>query len=317
MRFSRPARAFLTALFLAAVSCVAIAATFTVTNTNDAGAGSLRQAILDANAAAGRRHDRLQHPRRRRAHHPPRVGPADHHRPGHDRRLHAARRQPEHRPAGDNAVLRIELDGTNSGNDQEAAVLFFGPAADGSVVRGLVINPASTPASACSGTATTVDRRQLHRHRSRRHRGVRKQVRRHPPQHGPANVTIGGTTPAAQEPDLGQHFPAASTRRQRRPGRHGSRGPGNLIGTDASGGNAVPNTRPGSTSRATRPVSPSEEPLRRAGTSSPETLATGSGSGLRPVSATPPSGNFVGTDAAGAAPWATVRTRSPWNRRAP
>ena len=29
------------------------AATFTVTNTNDSGAGSLRQAILDANASAG------------------------------------------------------------------------------------------------------------------------------------------------------------------------------------------------------------------------------------------------------------------------
>jgi hypothetical protein len=29
------------------------AGTFTVTNTNDTGAGSLRQAILDANAAAG------------------------------------------------------------------------------------------------------------------------------------------------------------------------------------------------------------------------------------------------------------------------
>src|SRR5215207_2961588 len=31
----------------------AFAATFTVTNTNDSGAGSLRQAILDANATAG------------------------------------------------------------------------------------------------------------------------------------------------------------------------------------------------------------------------------------------------------------------------
>jgi hypothetical protein len=31
----------------------AAAITFTVTNTNDAGAGSLRQAILDANAIAG------------------------------------------------------------------------------------------------------------------------------------------------------------------------------------------------------------------------------------------------------------------------
>ncbi|MEP6923260.1 MAG: hypothetical protein ABI954_02240, partial [Pyrinomonadaceae bacterium] len=38
-------------LIIAAVN--AAAATFTVTNTNDTGAGSLRQAILDANAAAG------------------------------------------------------------------------------------------------------------------------------------------------------------------------------------------------------------------------------------------------------------------------
>src|SRR5947209_1999009 len=39
------------ALILAAASVTA--ATFTVTNTNDSGAGSLRQAILDANANPG------------------------------------------------------------------------------------------------------------------------------------------------------------------------------------------------------------------------------------------------------------------------
>lgn len=39
------------ALMLSAVT--AEAATFTVTNTNDSGAGSLRQAVLDANAAVG------------------------------------------------------------------------------------------------------------------------------------------------------------------------------------------------------------------------------------------------------------------------
>ncbi len=38
--------------FLLAASSLA-AATFTVTNTNDSGAGSLRQAILDANANPG------------------------------------------------------------------------------------------------------------------------------------------------------------------------------------------------------------------------------------------------------------------------
>jgi hypothetical protein len=37
----------------AGFAAAASAATFTVTNTNDSGAGSLRQAILSANAAAG------------------------------------------------------------------------------------------------------------------------------------------------------------------------------------------------------------------------------------------------------------------------
>lgn len=40
-------------LIIAATTLSATAATFTVTNTNDSGAGSLRQAILDANVAAG------------------------------------------------------------------------------------------------------------------------------------------------------------------------------------------------------------------------------------------------------------------------
>jgi IPT/TIG domain/S-layer homology domain len=41
------------AIVLSALTSGALAATFTVTNTNDAGAGSFRQAILDANGAAG------------------------------------------------------------------------------------------------------------------------------------------------------------------------------------------------------------------------------------------------------------------------
>ncbi len=41
------------AFILTAMSFSANAATFTVTNTNDSGAGSLRQAVLDANGAAG------------------------------------------------------------------------------------------------------------------------------------------------------------------------------------------------------------------------------------------------------------------------
>lgn len=42
------------AILILTVSAInAAAATFTVTNTNDSGAGSLQQAILNANAAAG------------------------------------------------------------------------------------------------------------------------------------------------------------------------------------------------------------------------------------------------------------------------
>ncbi len=43
----------LLALSLTVFAATASAATFTVTNTNDSGAGSLRQAITDANGAAG------------------------------------------------------------------------------------------------------------------------------------------------------------------------------------------------------------------------------------------------------------------------
>jgi len=43
----KPTRVVLAALL---ASGICGAATFTVTNTNDSGAGSLRQAILDANA---------------------------------------------------------------------------------------------------------------------------------------------------------------------------------------------------------------------------------------------------------------------------
>ena len=46
-------RKLLLLLIYSTAGMAAEAATFTVTNTNDAGAGSLRQAILDANAAAG------------------------------------------------------------------------------------------------------------------------------------------------------------------------------------------------------------------------------------------------------------------------
>ena len=55
MRFMRPGRALsiARALSFMALTSAAAATTFTVTNTDDSGPGSLRQAILDANATPG------------------------------------------------------------------------------------------------------------------------------------------------------------------------------------------------------------------------------------------------------------------------
>jgi hypothetical protein len=49
----KPFLKLLVALFTAAFSLQASAATFLVTNANDSGAGSLRQAILNANGNSG------------------------------------------------------------------------------------------------------------------------------------------------------------------------------------------------------------------------------------------------------------------------
>ena len=67
------------AALLCAVATISAANTYTVTSTADSGAGTLRQAILDANANPGRRHDRLQHHGFRRPHHCPHLRPALHH----------------------------------------------------------------------------------------------------------------------------------------------------------------------------------------------------------------------------------------------
>ncbi len=53
MRFSRLALTISFAAFLCGLSSQSYAGTYTVTNTNDSGAGSLRQAIIDANTAGG------------------------------------------------------------------------------------------------------------------------------------------------------------------------------------------------------------------------------------------------------------------------
>ena len=111
--------------------------TFTVTNTNDAGAGSLRQAILDANAnnvatdtiafniaGAGVKT----------------IAPTSALPDITDPVIIDGYTQPGSSVntliAGDNAVLLIELDGTNAGANVDGLRLF----ANNSIVRGLAIN---------------------------------------------------------------------------------------------------------------------------------------------------------------------------------
>ena len=129
---------FAVALF-ALFTVPALAATFTVTNTNDSGAGSFRQALLDANAAAGL--DTIAFAISGSGVHtitptsalPVITSPVfiD----GYTQPGSSVNTNPLN--AGINAVLQIELTGAQSR-------LFFFTGSAGSTVRGLVINGASS-----------------------------------------------------------------------------------------------------------------------------------------------------------------------------
>ena len=127
----------LMAVWLLGVS-TAQGATFTVTNTNDAGAGSLRQAILDANASAGLDTIDFTIPGTG----PHTIQPASALPTITDPVVIDGNTQPGAGPnsnpitTGSNAVLMIELDGTSAGEDTNGLRIDAGS----STVRGLVIN---------------------------------------------------------------------------------------------------------------------------------------------------------------------------------
>jgi parallel beta-helix repeat protein len=124
--------------WLALFTIPAVAATFTVTTTNDSGAGSFRQALLDANGAAGL--DTIEFSIPGAGVHtitltsllPNISSPVfidGYTQPGSGANSNAM-------SAGINAVLQIELTGTQ-------VSLLFVAGSDGSTVRGLVINGSS------------------------------------------------------------------------------------------------------------------------------------------------------------------------------
>ncbi len=99
-------------LFVPATS--ANAASFVVTNIDDGGPGSLRQAILDANANPGAGRDHVRDRRARRADHLARISAAGDHRAGVDRRDDATGRRILQRLGPPTLLVRLEGFGAGS-----------------------------------------------------------------------------------------------------------------------------------------------------------------------------------------------------------
>ena len=155
------------AFFSASLRSLA-AATFTVTNTNDSGAGSLRQAILDANSGAGPHTIQFAIPGAGvHTIYAADAASGDH--PAHDdRRLHAAGLFAQHAalPAGTQRRARrsrLAARLSRSPGRQRAS----GSQAGGTVIRGLAINRCyiagsgsrPAPATASRSSATSSARR--------------------------------------------------------------------------------------------------------------------------------------------------------------
>ena len=216
------------------------ATTYTVTTTADSGAGSLRQAILDANAAGGT--DTIGfaivgsgvHTISPASGLPQISGPVTV--DGYTQSGSSANTNAPDQAT--NAVILIELDGTNTGVGSDAAVLFFAAGSGGSAVRGLAINRGHYAGIRLSGVAgMLIEGNFIGTDPSGTvpHGNTNFGILGN---NGPSNVTVGGTTPAARNlisgnGTAGIDFGSAGL------GGSGHLIQGNLIGTDASGGNAL------------------------------------------------------------------------------
>ena len=207
--------------------------TFTITNTNDSGAGSLRQAILDANATTdadviefdiagtGVQTIKPSTPL------PPitRQVTID----GYTQQGSAVNTK----TVGDDAVLKIELDGSNLPNDNGLEI----DTSDGSVIRGLVINRFASGITIHGDSVGnciegnfigtdptgTLDRGNIND-------GVTISD-------GPSETVVGGTTAAARNVISGNSDTGILVANG-----NGNRIQGNYIGTDKSGTKDLGNT---------------------------------------------------------------------------
>jgi hypothetical protein len=223
------------------------AATYTVVNTNDAGVGSLRQAILDANANPGAdtiafniTGSGVQT-----------ISPST---PldtitdavtidGYTQPGSSVNTNPPNQ--GTNAVLRIELDATHSASN--GALRIQGPSNSNVTIRGLVINRGAVGAILILGQGsnfvvegcfigtdptglTSIDR----------YNGYGILV-----DEGATNVRVGGTAPAARNVISGNNFAGIAFGCNSSGGGTGHLIQGNLIGPDATGAAAPPDNSPG------------------------------------------------------------------------
>ncbi len=290
-------------LFLATgllVLSAASATTYTVTTTADTGPGSLRQAITDANGNVGA--DTIEFNILGSG--VQTIAPASalpkitdgvtidgYTQPGASANTNAP-------DQGTNAVILIEIDGTNTGTGSEAAVLFFAPGSGNSVVRGLVINRGKWAGIRISGVAgMTIEGNFIGTDPSGTASlpnvdfGIQAN-------NGPSSITIGGTTPAARNLISGNGMQGINFGS----GGNGGTGhlvQGNLIGTDASGGNALAGNQTGI-------VTSSSMNITIGGTTAVErnVISGNGGYGVRLNSGSNlvASGNFIGTDVTGAGP---------------
>ena len=195
-----------------------------MTNTNDTGAGSLRQAILDANANPGARHDRVQHPGRRRPHDHAGDGAADRSpSPSSIDGYTQPGASPNTDPVGDQ---RRPPDRARRQRRRKRTGLHF-TFASGEHRSGAGHQPIGDPAIGIDPGQLRSIRGQLHRHRSDRLGPGERTRHRHGPEHA---VVVGGTTPADRNLVSGNAGASdgASARRA------GTVVQGNLIGTDAT-----------------------------------------------------------------------------------